>query len=367
MKFAKLRCLSVFALLCGLAAWGFSLRSREASTTTSNRLKQTEIVATFDATIPPKKSAIWCATIELAWNKVRELNGGSPLDLEGAEDLCRSVNQATPESDIDPDSFLAMAGWTDQGIVTAIQKEMNIRFPNAKLPPLSPHNGNDILAFSYLQVAIRFPIPYADRDGWFVDADGNGSRVSGFGTPRTLDGEALKASRQLRVLFYKIDDKAGQANYALDLHSESKPYQIVAACIPRQKSLKDAFDFVRRSENESEMGSKGPRGTSIAWDEFFCLPRMDWNLDFEIEQMIDRKILSGPLAGGHIARAIQSINFRLEKGGVFLESRAQFDGKKDQPREFTFDQPYLLYMIRRGSSRPFFAMWVDNAELLIKN
>lgn len=31
-----------------------------------------------------------------------------------------------------------------------------------------------------------------------------------------------------------------------------------------------------------------------------------------------------------------------------------------------FNRPFLVYMQKRGAERPFFVMWVDNAELLVR-
>jgi hypothetical protein len=31
-----------------------------------------------------------------------------------------------------------------------------------------------------------------------------------------------------------------------------------------------------------------------------------------------------------------------------------------------FDRPFLVYMQKRGAEQPFFVMWVDNAELLVR-
>jgi len=35
-------------------------------------------------------------------------------------------------------------------------------------------------------------------------------------------------------------------------------------------------------------------------------------------------------------------------------------------RRFVFDKPFLIVMKKRGAERPFFVMWVANAELLCK-
>jgi len=36
------------------------------------------------------------------------------------------------------------------------------------------------------------------------------------------------------------------------------------------------------------------------------------------------------------------------------------------PRCFLFNQPFLVYMKKRNADQPFFVMWVDNAELLVR-
>lgn len=39
---------------------------------------------------------------------------------------------------------------------------------------------------------------------------------------------------------------------------------------------------------------------------------------------------------------------------------------RSAPRHFVFDGPFLIYLKRRAGGRPFFALWVDGAELLTK-
>jgi hypothetical protein len=47
-------------------------------------------------------------------------------------------------------------------------------------------------------------------------------------------------------------------------------------------------------------------------------------------------------------------------------SRAIFEAKSEAGREFYFDHPFLVLMKKWGSRRPFFVLWVDNAELLLR-
>jgi hypothetical protein len=67
-----------------------------------------------------------------------------------------------------------------------------------------------------------------------------------------------------------------------------------------------------------------------------------------------------------IVLAMQSIRFRLDERGAILKSEAGValseDGSK--PRQFIFDKPFLILLERRDAARPYFALWVDNPELL---
>lgn len=63
--------------------------------------------------------------------------------------------------------------------------------------------------------------------------------------------------------------------------------------------------------------------------------------------------------------AMQVIRFRLDRNGAELASQAKIHAKP-APTEFVFDQPFLLSIKKRGAQHPFFVMWVDNAELLVK-
>jgi hypothetical protein len=60
------------------------------------------------------------------------------------------------------------------------------------------------------------------------------------------------------------------------------------------------------------------------------------------------------------------MDFRLDRSGVELESEAKLF-VTPIPINYVINRPFLIYVKKRGSDRPFFAMWVDNAELLSKS
>ena len=61
--------------------------------------------------------------------------------------------------------------------------------------------------------------------------------------------------------------------------------------------------------------------------------------------------------------AQQDILFRLDRSGAELKSEAKMYALGGATH-FVVDRPFLIYMCQRGAKTPYFALWVDNAELL---
>jgi hypothetical protein len=75
-------------------------------------------------------------------------------------------------------------------------------------------------------------------------------------------------------------------------------------------------------------------------------------------------------AGGmYLSNAKQIVRFRLDKAGARLESEGVLvsdngDSDPEPGRNFVFDKPFLIYLREQGAEQPYFALWVENAELM---
>ena len=58
----------------------------------SNSLEQTAVVATLNCPLPEHKNAIWCATFQMAWDRLKQDVIGEPIQLPGAEELANRLN-----------------------------------------------------------------------------------------------------------------------------------------------------------------------------------------------------------------------------------------------------------------------------------
>ncbi len=64
-----------------------------------------------------------------------------------------------------------------------------------------------------------------------------------------------------------------------------------------------------------------------------------------------------------VALAVEGVQFQLNKGGAVVRSSARLL-VVPIPSLYILNRPFLVYVKNRGASRPFFAMWVANAELI---
>ena len=111
----------------------------------------------------------------------------------------------------------------------------------------------------------------------------------------------------------------------------------------------------------------GPNERQIICDAQVLIPCLNWSITHHFAELEgpDKRFLNRGFDGLWVATALQEIDFRLDRSGVELESEAKHV-VSPIPTNYIVNQPFLIYAKKRGASRPFFVMWVDNAELLSK-
>jgi hypothetical protein len=166
---------------------------------------------------------------------------------------------------------------------------------------------------------------------------------------------------QVEVLYFA---NAGD-EYAVDLCKSSFPNQVVLALLPRGRTLGQTLADLDKKSSEFLPKKGNPR---LEDGESLGVPNMHWRIDHHFKELEgnDKPILNPTLRGTWIGEAVELIEFKLDRrsaslSGVGLAKMAL------GPRTLLFYRPFFLYMKKRGAKHPFFVMWVDNAELLIKN
>lgn len=98
-------------------------------------------------------------------------------------------------------------------------------------------------------------------------------------------------------------------------------------------------------------------------------PKMNYDVTRSYKEIIGKALVNPKAAGYFIAEAIQNIRFRLDEKGAVLKSEALIIAPTAMPmnesRMMIFDKPFLVLMMKKGRNIPYFALWVDNPELLV--
>lgn len=335
----------------------------------SGQLERTVVVPTLDSPSPAGKNLIWCSSFQLAWNEIRDNVIGAPLDVVGAEELAERLNKAPHRAgDLEPGSCYAAGGWIHDGIIKRIEKEMGARFPSQELPDFNDFKDDGILAYSYLTANVPFTHPFRplDKALTFIDSQGVETTVNGFGLWEAFLSRYEDIREQVEILYVGWEDPnrpwEPMKEYALDLCRHSKPYQLVIAVVEPKSSLAETYEHIQRGMEQFKNQRGYENGRWFEESDLLRVPEMYWRIDHRFAELIGKMVAN---VGMPVVEAMQTIEFRLDRSGAMLESPA-FVAIAAIPRNFVFNRPFLIYMKKRDAERPFFVMWVDNAELLVR-
>ena len=333
----------------------------------SGGLARTQIVPTLETPIEKGKNAIWCASFQCAWKALQENLAVEPVMLDGADATVASLNDAPDlRAEIPEACLYTAAGWKPDGIIDKIHADLKKQFPG-KQPPVFPGIvDNSFVAYSYLEANVTFTLPYfqSQEPLTFTDSEGRKTDIESFGIRPEDDYAYGKLRAQPRVLFCKGDMfsseghmSSSELEFAVDLCADSAPSQIVVARIEREETLAAAIARVEMETSDwSPLEGLGPNDVLLVPDFF-------WQISHRFSELEKKPFKNEKLKGQSLDVAQQDILFRLDRSGAMLESEAKMYCLP-VPTYYTLDRPFLIYMKKRGANSPYFAMWVDNTELL---
>ena len=339
----------------------------------SKDLQATVIIPTLDTPLPEHKNVVWCGTMQLAWNRLGTDVLHGPPDLEGADAVVKRLNTAPlRDDDLATKSFFVTAGYVKDGIVDQIKKEIQVQFQrDVRLE--SPAEPGAIIAYSYLQSHIAFSIPFFENDEplTFTDSSGKETVVSSFGI-RRKDGDAFHELRkQVEVLYVKENslDFMRPDEFILDLCHNSETDQLVVAYVPPQPTLAETIEDVNQKIREvrEKLTESQIDRQMLGSNDVLLVPNMNWMIDHRFSELEgpEHSFKNTGFEGNYVDTAAQMIRFQLDRCGAELASEAKLHAKSTR-MFLIFNRPFLLFMRKRGQEQPFFAVWVDNAELLSK-
>jgi prepilin-type processing-associated H-X9-DG protein len=353
----------------------------QAIETDSRDLQRTAVVATLDCPLPEHKNAIWCSTLQMAWDKFKKDLIRAPIQVRGAEELANRLNRLEfPTNDIEAKSYYVAAGFVKEGIIEQIRKDMARQFPSEPAPVFDERYKTlprVATAYAYLNVGVGFQLPYYTYLRRFDFADSNGLRagVTAFcaqTSERSADSGPVR--EQVEVLYYDDGRPPETAQFAVDLSKGTEPYQVILALMARRATLGEAAASLR----EKAAAFKNDPGYEVLRKlrpvDTLVVPDVVYRLTHHFDELLGKFLGNAGWQDASIFDAVQKIDFTLSRTGVVLRSAARMGttasrsaAQLAKPRHLHFDRPFLICVRKREpEATPFFLMWVNNAELMKK-
>jgi len=326
----------------------------------SSELSKTTVTSYLQEGMPANKNVLYCSTFQIAWDRLCDDILDEPLQLSGDPVAAKMLNERlTGEDDISEACYVAMAGYNRDNIVDEIVKALKEKFDEKPGLDLALNNPDDILAYAFLLKDLKFDEEFESlqRPIRF-----NGSTpVQAFGIKKYAFSKAHnKLSGQLDILDYKNDD-----DFIIGLRSDSPDDEIILAKVSAKSTLLETIRSVL-----GRISNKPP--SKIREDERLNIPKLDFDVLHLYKGLMGKQFLNKGFEKHFIAKAVQSIRFRLNEKGALLKSEAAMiaptmaPGAPPKIRNFIFDKSFLILLKEKGTQYPYFAMWVDNTELLLK-
>lgn len=353
----------------------------------AEELQRTHITPHLEYPIKRGENVLWCATFQIAWNELCKLSGG-PVLMANVPKIVPILNkQAVTGNDLDEASYIAMAGLTGGGILERIKEAIRQRSfiemagliddkiieridralddkfhgqatPDAVLPALGQIPPGLWVTYCYLfkQLPFRWDFDRLPKGLTFRK-----DKVQCFGIDSEWNDRTHGVAGQVRVRDYR-----GADDFVIELTTESRNDRLILAKVRPDATLAETIATVNERLTYAKRASFIPRSTLM-------VPVLNFDLMREFTELYAGAMRSNnpDIGSTRFGVALQQIRFRLDESGAVLKSEAAggpgggMRPKKPQPLNLIFDKPFLIMIQRIDRGTPYFALWVDNAELLV--
>jgi len=323
----------------------------------ASELKATIVTAYLQEKIAEGKNVMWCNTFQLAWNELCTFFG-EDVRLQGEPPMVPALNKkVSTKDDIDEASCVTMAGMVKDSIIEKIKEALLRKFAGQASPKLIPDpkslQPTDIVAYAYLFKNLEFKTPFEDLESPIYFSD---KPVKAFGIKK-YKAENEEMGKQVVIYSYVSQD-----DFVIELVSKSEGDRLVLAKVNPEATLLETINAIQKRIAEDKKEAMRRKDCLMA-------PKLNFDVTRSFDEITGKALTNPKGAGYFIAAALQNIRFRLDEKGAVLKSEAvivaTLSAEMDESRVMIFDKPFLVMMMKKGRTVPYYALWVDNPELLV--
>ena len=328
----------------------------------------TTFLPTPYAQFSPGDSVLSCATVQLAWDKLRPA-AGEPVNVVNASEVSDQMNRHPfPPGSLDENSYFAGSQRFESGKNEPVA-EFRRRFPSApvELAPVKHTDGLRILA--YLQKSMPF-IDVLERlpDALRFRGQDSSTAVQAFGWTPSKGAAAMTPvlTQTVRVASYSSPDE-----FIVVLRTDSGAKdEIILAMIAPEKTLHQTWATV---ESKIQQATAGASSDLHVIDDL-QIPVLSFGLRTELPQLKGLGVPTDAIPLRWIEDAVQTLRFRIDEYGAELVADTQMIVSDDEPpdsgtrpvesRKLIFNRPFFMAIQQQSASAPYFLAWIGNADLM---
>ena len=301
--------------------------------------KTTDFITTLETKISKDKNSIYCATFLFAWDEVRN-KIKTPIQIK--------------------------KNFTDLNIINN-SKSFIGTLKNDEYFASVEIKGNSIIADAKFEKTLSFETSFVSYD---KELNFKGVAVESFGS----HGFDYDINKMIGILYYENDN-----NFILKLQPKDKAHEILL--FKPEKEFNTISEMYSEVEKLISIGKAMNMGNnnwkySLLEDDKVIIPKINFNIKGDFKNIVGNTFSSNQNEY-LIEKAWQRTAFILDESGAKIESEAatqvatlsleDVNIEKPKPKKMVFDKPFLLLLKRVDSDNPYFAVWMNDSELMTKN
>ena len=296
-----------------------------------SELEASVFVPTLETPIEKGKNAIYSASLLMAWEEIKQVIQEPFVKFESKE--LERMNQS--------ESY--------QGVLQEDEYQSEVKV-----------GAGSIEAKAQFSLSLPFYEPLEKSDDPLMFA---GKPVAGFG----VVGE----NPVVRIEYYNND-----RDFAIRLRPKDEEHEIILVMkkFDRKMTLgKEVKKWQQRATVFEDLFTYESQWRyGFGEEDELRVPSIAFNLSSEYPDILN-SLFSTSTNEFVVDECYQRTAFILNEKGAEIESEAAMGQKSEakvensdppQPKKLIFDQPYLIFLKRSDSNNPYFAMYVDNPELM---
>ena len=335
------------------------LKSKDENKTNNQSTESKPILETGEIKTTPsledeiETNTIWCGTLQLIWNDLKNDIAKKDIVFEPQLKIAENLNKETfTTNDISDKYYYKKIGIPSIALKQEIEKAIKDKF-NETSDILDDFNWEgktkeDYFLYTMLKKEFQFEKEFEEFDN---EKFKNEDNIKYFGIKKDSNEEIRK---QVRVLYYNSDN-----DFAIKLLTKQED-EVIFCKNPEGRTFNEMYQNIEQKEKNFD-GNK-----NIEEGEIVKVPKIKIKEKSEFEEIENKIFLFSNGDKYFIEKALQTIEFELDKTGGKIKSEAGMMIMKataivpDEKREFVVNDTFAMFLKENGKDKPYFACKVSD-------